>query len=256
MSNSSSVAVSISSLTITGTGFSRSAVTLPLVLPAGQTAILTVTFAPQAAGTVSGSLQISSNASNASATVALSGTGTASAPPPPTQGTLTVSSSALAFGSVVVGSNSRQDPNAEQYLRRICHRQQNSRDRNWLYANQPGIAAHISNRKNGNGHGDLYTSGCRQRHRQLANHQQCHQLGRCRCSLRYGNSHGPAFGCHCMGCCNASTVRIQRLSRYAEWRPLQQAECVPYHRTYLYRQHGQLRRDLFLHCHFRSGGWN
>ena len=106
LSNSSSVAVSISGLTITGTGFSRSAVTLPLVLPAGQTAILTVTFSPQAAGAVSGSLQISSNATNASATVALSGTGTASAPPPPTQGTLTVSSSALAFGSVVVGSNS------------------------------------------------------------------------------------------------------------------------------------------------------
>ncbi len=106
LSNSSSVAVSISGLTITGTGFSRSAVTLPLSLPPGQTAILTVTFAPQATGTVSGSLQISSNASNASATVALSGTGTAPAPPPPSQGTLTVSSSALAFGSVVVGSNS------------------------------------------------------------------------------------------------------------------------------------------------------
>ncbi|HLK53176.1 MAG TPA: choice-of-anchor D domain-containing protein, partial [Candidatus Angelobacter sp.] len=106
LSNSSSVAVSISGLTITGTGFSRSAVTLPLVLPPGQTAILTVTFAPQAAGTVSGSLQISSNASNASATVALSGTGTTPTTPPPTQGTLTVSSSSLAFGSVVVGSNS------------------------------------------------------------------------------------------------------------------------------------------------------
>src|SRR6202000_993352 len=75
LSNSSTVAVSVSGLTITGTGFSRSTITLPLVLQPGQTAILTATFAPQAAGAVSGSLQISRNASNASVSVCLSVTG-------------------------------------------------------------------------------------------------------------------------------------------------------------------------------------
>jgi hypothetical protein len=108
LSNSSSAAVSVSGLTVTGTGFTRSTVTLPLVLQPTQSAVVTVTFAPQAAGSVTGSLQISSNATNASASVALSGTGTTPAPPPPTQGTLTVSPTSLAFGSVLIGSKASQ----------------------------------------------------------------------------------------------------------------------------------------------------
>ncbi len=108
LSNSSSTAVSVSGLAITGTGFTRSTITLPLVLQPAQSAVVTVTFAPQAAGSVTGSLQISSNASNASVSVALSGTGTTPAPPPPTQGTLTVSPTSLAFGSVLIGSKASQ----------------------------------------------------------------------------------------------------------------------------------------------------
>ena len=106
LSNSSSVAVTISNLSATGTGFSQSGATLPLTLATGQSATIAVKFAPSAAGSVTGALQISSNATNASVSVALSGTGTT---PAPQQGTLTVSPQSLAFGSVVVGASGSQN---------------------------------------------------------------------------------------------------------------------------------------------------
>jgi hypothetical protein len=105
VSNSSTVAVTISSLTATGTGFSQSGAELPLTLSAGQSAAISVKFAPTVAGSFTGALQISSNATNAGISVALSGTGTT---PAPQQGTLTVSPQSLAFGSVLVGSSANQ----------------------------------------------------------------------------------------------------------------------------------------------------
>ena len=105
VSNSSSVAVTISNLTATGPGFSQSGATLPLTLATGQSAVIAVKFAPPAAGSVTGALQISSNAINAGISVALSGTGTT---PAPQQGTLTVSPQSLAFGSVLIGSSANQ----------------------------------------------------------------------------------------------------------------------------------------------------
>lgn len=75
LSNSSSTSITVSGIGITGTGFSQSGPALPLTLAAGQSSSVTVTFAPQNSGSVSGALQISSNASNPSVSVALSGTG-------------------------------------------------------------------------------------------------------------------------------------------------------------------------------------
>jgi hypothetical protein len=105
LSNSSTAAVTISNLSMAGAGFSQSGATLPLTLSVGQSAVIAVKFAPAAAGSVTGSLQITSNATNASVSVALSGTGTAA---PPQQGTLTVSPQSLAFGSVLIGSSANQ----------------------------------------------------------------------------------------------------------------------------------------------------
>jgi hypothetical protein len=106
VSNSSTASVTISNLSVSGVGFSQSGAALPLTLAVGQSATIAVKFAPTAASSVTGSLQITSNATNASIAVALSGTGTAV---PPQQGTLTVSSQSLAFGSVVVGTNTSQN---------------------------------------------------------------------------------------------------------------------------------------------------
>jgi hypothetical protein len=75
LSNSSSSAITVNSVGITGAGFNQTGPTLPLALAAGQSSSITVTFAPQTAGGVSGTLKISSNASNPSVSVALSGTG-------------------------------------------------------------------------------------------------------------------------------------------------------------------------------------
>lgn len=75
LSNSSSAAVIVSKLAATGTGFSQSGPALPLTLSPGQTSTVTVTFAPQTAGSVTGALQITSNATNSSVTVSLTGTG-------------------------------------------------------------------------------------------------------------------------------------------------------------------------------------
>src|SRR5579875_1996794 len=67
--------VKISQASISGTGFSLSGPTLPLTLSASQSTTFSVTFAPKSAGSATGSLVITSNASNSSLTIPLSGTG-------------------------------------------------------------------------------------------------------------------------------------------------------------------------------------
>jgi Abnormal spindle-like microcephaly-assoc'd, ASPM-SPD-2-Hydin len=67
----------ISAGTLTGTGFSMSGASFPLTLTQGQTATLTVSFDPSAAGAVTGALTLTSNSTtNPSAVISLRGTGT------------------------------------------------------------------------------------------------------------------------------------------------------------------------------------
>ena len=76
LSSTGSAAVTVNSVTATGTGFSASGATFPLTLNGGQTATLSVQFKPTATGAVTGQLTIVSNSSTGStATVSLSGTG-------------------------------------------------------------------------------------------------------------------------------------------------------------------------------------
>jgi hypothetical protein len=75
LTNSSSSSITVTSLGITGTGFTQTGPALPLALVSGQSSSVAVTFAPQNSGNVSGALQVSSNASNPSVSVALTGTG-------------------------------------------------------------------------------------------------------------------------------------------------------------------------------------
>lgn len=67
--------ITVSSASWNGAGFSLSGVTFPLSVPAGQTVPFTVTFAPQTAGSSTGSISFISNASNSPGTEALSGSG-------------------------------------------------------------------------------------------------------------------------------------------------------------------------------------
>lgn len=97
LTNSGTSPLTISQISISGTGFSVSGVKLPLRLTVGQSVSLNLVFSAQLAGLAGGSLSISSNASNPSLIIPLSGSGAA-------PGLLGASSSSLGFGSVAVGS--------------------------------------------------------------------------------------------------------------------------------------------------------
>ena len=75
-------AVTISSASWNGDAFSVSGITFPVTLKAGQSAPFTVTFAPQAAGSVSGGISFLSNAANSPTTETFTGTGSQSSGPP------------------------------------------------------------------------------------------------------------------------------------------------------------------------------
>jgi len=99
LTNSGTTGLNISQLSVTGTGFDVAPMALPLHLAVGQSISLNVSFSPALAGPASGSLSITSNASNPSLTVPLSGSGAS-------PGALGASSSSLSFGNVQTGSSS------------------------------------------------------------------------------------------------------------------------------------------------------
>jgi hypothetical protein len=72
--------VTVSSATITGTGFSFSGASFPMTLNSNQTTMISVEFDPTTAGVATGQLTISSNSStNSTAQISLTGTGEAAA---------------------------------------------------------------------------------------------------------------------------------------------------------------------------------
>lgn len=75
LTSSGTSALTISAAAVTGTGYGISGMALPLTLNPGQTANLTVSFNPSTAGTVTGAVNLTTNASTAN--IALSGTGQA-----------------------------------------------------------------------------------------------------------------------------------------------------------------------------------
>jgi len=100
LTNSGTASLTVSQASVTGTGFSLSGLNLPLTLAAGQSAAVNVTFAPSAAGSVAGSVLLTSTASASPATVALSGLGVTYQ--------LAPSVSSLGFGNVGVSLKSVQ----------------------------------------------------------------------------------------------------------------------------------------------------
>jgi ASPM-SPD-2-Hydin domain-containing protein len=92
LKNDRSWAVPVSAITTTGGQFVVSGPSLPLTLAAGQSVTFNVTFTPQSAGTVGGTLFVTSPA----LIVPLSGTGI-------TSGQLVVAPAPLNFGSVTIG---------------------------------------------------------------------------------------------------------------------------------------------------------
>ena len=94
--NSGSMNVTVRNVTVSGRGFRMSGITFPLTLAAGQRKAFAVTFTPQAAGSSSGSLAVTSDAANSVVSVPVSATAT-------DLGILVSNPSSLGFGSVQVG---------------------------------------------------------------------------------------------------------------------------------------------------------
>jgi hypothetical protein len=75
ITNTGAASVSVSAVSVAGTGFSLGNVTTPFTLGVNQSVQLTVGFTPTASGSASGTLTITSNASNGTFGVPLTGTG-------------------------------------------------------------------------------------------------------------------------------------------------------------------------------------
>lgn len=76
LTNAGNSSITISNVTVSGAGFNATGVSGVILTP-GQTATLTATFAPAAAGSVTGKISVASNATNSPDSIALSGTGVA-----------------------------------------------------------------------------------------------------------------------------------------------------------------------------------
>jgi len=113
ITNTGAADLSLSGVTVNGTGYAVSGLSYPYTLAAGQSAQLNVTFTPPAVGTDSGSVVVSAStqtskrprkwktasSTTATATVALSGSGISAA------GQIAPSPASLSFGSLLPGTS-------------------------------------------------------------------------------------------------------------------------------------------------------
>jgi len=76
LTNAGTAAVTISNVSVTGAGFNATGAS-GVILNPGQTTSLTTTFTPAAAGSVTGSVKVASNATNSPDSITLSGIGVA-----------------------------------------------------------------------------------------------------------------------------------------------------------------------------------
>ena len=100
LTNTATSSVTISKVATTGAEFSASAMTMPFTLAAGKQVSLSIKFNATSMGAASGSLTVTSNATNPTLTVALSGTGM--------QPQISAVPASISFGSVTLGVSNTQ----------------------------------------------------------------------------------------------------------------------------------------------------
>ncbi len=100
VTNAGTGSETITQTTVSGVGFSVTGPALPITLAAGASTTFSVAFAPTTGGAFTGSLTVTSNATNSPLTITLTGTGVSYL--------LSASPSSLNFGSVNVGFNALQ----------------------------------------------------------------------------------------------------------------------------------------------------
>lgn len=106
LTNAGNSSVTISKVTVSGAGFNASGSVAGLILSPNQTATLRATFAPAATGAQTGTIAVSSNATNSPANIALSGTGVAATTAHSVALSWNPTSSGTTGYNVYVGSNS------------------------------------------------------------------------------------------------------------------------------------------------------
>jgi hypothetical protein len=75
LTNSGAVNITVSSVTLAGSGFNASGISNGEIITPGQMVTLNVTFAPSATGSITDSVTIASDASNSPTTIGISGVG-------------------------------------------------------------------------------------------------------------------------------------------------------------------------------------
>ncbi len=98
LTNTGNQSVTVYQSATSGTGFSSSGLTTPLVLNPGQSYTFTVTFAPLSSGSATGAVALISRTGRTAESIPLTGQATAA-------GQLSASPTALNFGTVMVGSS-------------------------------------------------------------------------------------------------------------------------------------------------------
>jgi hypothetical protein len=99
LTNSGQTSVTVSGMSVSNAQFTTSSLSLPLVLPAGESADVSVSFTPTARNSTEGTIQFSSNASNPTFRLWVGGAGTNSE-------VLSVSPAVVSFGPVPIGTSS------------------------------------------------------------------------------------------------------------------------------------------------------
>ena len=98
LANTGQTSVTVSGTRVSNSEFTISQVSLPLILLAGQSVDVSVSFAPKALVWTGGTVNFSSNASNASLSIEVSGAGVSSE-------AVTASPSIVSFGQVAMGTS-------------------------------------------------------------------------------------------------------------------------------------------------------
>ncbi len=99
VTNQGTTSVTVSGIVVNSSVFTTSSLALPLVLPAGQSVGLSITFTPTARGWTYSTIDISSNASNPTLVLAVQGAGVRSA-------FATSMPATMSFGQVAMGTSS------------------------------------------------------------------------------------------------------------------------------------------------------
>ena len=99
LKNTGTASVTISSISVTGKGFTQSGITTPLALAGGKTTNATLIYAPTVSGYAAGTVTIASNATNKSLTMTVSGTGASAT------SAVTATPANLSFGNEIVGNS-------------------------------------------------------------------------------------------------------------------------------------------------------